>query len=148
MFSPFNTTTISALNGVGSHCSALPEARTFTEEFQTYEVIGRIVTVRAEDDHDYHVALADPSDTAATVVTELADPACQGAASSPYRTFLVNARSSFADLLGGRSPNTLVGMLVRVRGVGFFDFDHGQTGRSRSCIELHPVISIELLPPV
>jgi hypothetical protein len=27
--------------------------------------------------------------------------------------------------------------------VGFFDFNHGQTGRSRSCIELHPVLGIE-----
>jgi len=37
----------------------------------------------------------------------------------------------------------VVGQTARVRGVGFFDFDHGQTGRSRSCIELHPVIAID-----
>jgi len=29
------------------------------------------------------------------------------------------------------------------RGVGFFDFNHNQTGRSRSCIELHPILGIE-----
>lgn len=147
LFDPANVTSISALNSVGAHCSALPEARTFVQEFQTYEVIGRIVVVRTEDDHDYHLALADPSDPTATIVTELADPECQGAASSPYRSFLVNARNAFAALLAGRSPSALVGMIVRVRGVGFFDFDHGQTGRARSCMELHPVISIEVLPP-
>ena len=28
-------------------------------------------------------------------------------------------------------------------GVGFFDVNHLQVGRSRSCIELHPILTIE-----
>ena len=39
----------------------------------------------------------------------------------------------------------LRGMTVRVTGVGFFDFNHLQVGRSRSCIELHPMLAIERL---
>ena len=35
------------------------------------------------------------------------------------------------------------GATVRVRGAGFYDFNHGQTGRSQSCMELHPLTSIE-----
>jgi hypothetical protein len=31
---------------------------------------------------------------------------------------------------------------VRMRGVGFYDFDHGQRGRSKNCIELHPIVFI------
>ena len=46
-------------------------------------------------------------------------------------------------ILGGRSPSSAVGMTVRVRGVGFYDFDHGQTGRSRIGMELHSVLSIQ-----
>jgi hypothetical protein len=40
----------------------------------------------------------------------------------------------------------LAGKTARVQGVGFYDFNHGQTGRSASCIELHPVTRISLAP--
>jgi hypothetical protein len=33
-----------------------------------------------------------------------------------------------------------------VRGVGFFDFNHGQNGRARNCMELHPIVSIDRIP--
>jgi hypothetical protein len=46
-------------------------------------------------------------------------------------------------LLDGRSTSTLLGTTVRVRGVGFYDFNHGQRGRSQNCVELHPIIGIE-----
>jgi hypothetical protein len=39
----------------------------------------------------------------------------------------------------------LEGLPVTVTGVGFFDLNHLQIGRSRSCIELHPLLSIERL---
>jgi len=135
-------TTIRALNERATHCSGLPAARTYGEEFQVYEVIGRVTFVRLEDDRDYHVAVADPADSSYTIVTEVADIACQGAISSPYRAVLEAARNSFIDLLGGRSASSLVGATVKLRGPGFNDFNHGQTGRSRNCVELHPVISI------
>lgn len=32
---------------------------------------------------------------------------------------------------------------MRVRGVGFYDFAQGQTGRSQRCIELHPVPNLD-----
>jgi hypothetical protein len=32
---------------------------------------------------------------------------------------------------------------VTLRGLGFFDFAHGQDGVAPNAIELHPVISIE-----
>lgn len=139
-------TTIKALNDHPTHCSGLPSARTFAEEFEVYEVIARITYVRLEDDRDYHIALADPGDSSYTIVTEVADIACQGAASSPHRDALETARHAFVSLLGGRSPSSLVGTTVRVRGVGFFDFNHGQNGRARNCMELHPIVSIDRMP--
>ena len=51
-------------------------------------------------------------------------------------TSFSNARLQYQSL------GFLAGRTVRVRGVGFYDFAHGQTGRSQSCIELHPVLSI------
>ena len=138
-------TTIAALNALAPHCSGLPERRTFPQEFQTFEVVGRITFVRLEDDRDYHIAVADPAASDQTIVTELADPQCQGAVSSPHTAMLTGARRTFDQLAGGR-PSSLVGRVVRIRGVGFFDFNHSQTGRSRSCIELHPITDIQLVP--
>lgn len=134
------------LNGFPSHCYGGPDRRTYPEEFEVYEVIGRITYVRLEDDRDYHIALADPGDSSYTIVTEVADIACQGAVSSPHRGALETARNAFVSLLGGRSPSSLVGTTVRVRGVGFFDFNHGQNGRARNCMELHPIVSIDRMP--
>lgn len=127
-------TTIAALNGLSPHCSSLPDGRTFAEEFQVYELVGTVLVARNEDDRDVHIALADPNDVAKTIVVEVADPTC--ATTSPFATMLSNVRLQYQTL------GALDGRRVRVRGVGFYDFAHGQTGRSASCIELHPVLSI------
>jgi hypothetical protein len=98
--------------------------------------------VRGEADHDVHVALADLA-TGETMVVEVVDPGCTGAAGSPHRDQMAQARTAFNVFSGNRPFAELRGAMVRVRGVGFFDFDHGQTGRSRSCFELHPVLDIQ-----
>ena len=131
------------LNGFAAHCSDLPERRSFAEEFRVFEVVGRITYVAHEDDRDYHIAIEDPSSPGASVVAELADTVCAGAVVSPYLATLRTAEAMFATLRAGRSENSLVGTIVRVRGVGFYDFNHGQHGRSQNCIELHPIITID-----
>jgi hypothetical protein len=75
------------------------------------------------------------------MIVESVDPTCEGAVSSPHLSELRSAREMFTALHGGQT--SLVGQTVRVQGVGFFDVDHGQTGKSRSCIELHPILRIE-----
>jgi hypothetical protein len=130
------------LNALPSHCEAGPDRRVYAEEFRTFEVVGRVTYVAHEDDRDYHMALEDPSAPGSTVVTELADTLCSGASMSPHLATLRSVEGMFATILGSRSPSTLVGSLVRVRGVGFYDFNHGQRGRSQNCIELHPIVSI------
>lgn len=137
------STTIKALNDVAPRCSSLPSIRTYPEEFKTFEVTGKILVVRSEDDRDYHIALQDLSDPSVTIVTEIADPSCEGSVTSPFRQLLGQARNAFNAIIGGRSFSAMVGETLKVRGVGFYDFNHGQTGRSLSCIEIHPVISVE-----
>ena len=66
----------------------------------------------------------------------MVDPAC--ATTSPYVTTLSNTRMAYQRL--GVQP----GQRVTVRGVGFFDFAHGQTGRSQSCLELHAVLDVKV----
>jgi hypothetical protein len=138
-------TTIKALNERASHCNAGPDRRTYGEEFEVFEVVGRITYVAPQVDRDYHVVVVDPSDPTYTIVTEVADIACQGAISSPHRGALEAARNAFVALLGSRSTSSLVGTSVRVRGVGFYDFNHGQIGRARNCMELHPILALEAL---
>lgn len=139
------STTIKDLNLLPAHCSGIPMLRAYPPEFQVFEVTGRIIVARLEDDRDYHVALADPADGSFTVVTEIPDPQCQGATSSPYRQTLAQVRAAFDALVAGRSVSSVVGTTVRVHGVGFYDFNHGQTGRSQSCIELHALISLQVV---
>jgi len=138
-FSDVIPTTITSLNGFPAHCSDLPDNRGFPEEFRVYEATGVVQLTRNEDDHDIHIALADPNDPTQTIVVEVVDPAC--ATTSPYLSTLSQVRATYQSL------GSLTGKTVNVRGVGFYDFAHGQTGRSRSCVELHPVIGISLANP-
>jgi hypothetical protein len=135
---------IRELNGFATHCSDLPERREFAEEFKTFEVLGRISFVAHEDDRDYHIALEDPISPAYTIVSELADTLCAGAVVSPHFASLSEADAMWRLIHGDHSLSTLIGRTVRVRGVGFYDFAHGQRGRSQNCIELHPIVSIEM----
>ena len=80
------------------------------------------------------------------MVVESDDPDFRGNVLSPYRDRLVEARHMFEDVQrqsGAQDLSELQGIVVRVTGVGFFDMNHFQVGRSRSCVELHPILAIE-----
>jgi hypothetical protein len=139
-------TSITALNDLPSHCGPTRDHRVREEEFQVYRIIGTIRHVKRAPDHDIHIVLDDPDRLAAHIIVELPDPDSAGSLQSPYRDRLTLAMQSFENLLaetGARQWNDLQGIRVRVTGVGFFDLRHFQVGRSRSCIELHPVLKIE-----
>lgn len=129
-------------NALPSHCEGGPDRRTYPEEFRVFEIVGRVIFVAHEDDRDYHLVLEDPADSSSSVVTELADTVCSGAVMSPHLATLRSVEGMFAAVLNGASPTSLVGSMVRIQGVGFYDFDHRQRGRSKNCIELHPIVFI------
>ena len=139
-------TTVDALNVIRARCGPALDHRVREEEYRVYQVVGRIGRITRERDRDLHVVLEDPQDPRVHLIVESDDPEFRGNARSPYRKDLVAARRMFDDLLkqsGARQLSDLRGTLVRVTGVGFFDMNHLQIGRSRSCIELHPVLAIE-----
>jgi len=141
-------TTVAALNVIRGRCGPTLDHRVRDEEYRVYQVVGRIGRITRERDRDLHVVLEDPEDPRVHLIVESDDPDFRGNARSPYRKDLVAARRMFDDLLkqsGARQLSDLRGTLVRVTGVGFFDMNHLQIGRSRSCIELHPVLAIELV---
>jgi hypothetical protein len=139
-------TSVAALDAIPAQCGPARDRRVRDEEFHVYRVIGRIARVKRERDHDIHIVLEDPDNPRARLVVESDDPDFRGNIRSPYRDRLAAARHMF-DLIveqsGARQLNDIRGTVVRVTGVGFFDPKHFQVGRSRSCIELHPMLTIE-----
>ena len=139
-------TSVAALNAIPAHCGPARNHRVRDEEFHVYRIIGRIARVKRERDHDLHIVLEDPDNPRARIVVESADPDFRGNIRSPYRDRLAAARHMFDEVVeesGAPHLNDLRGTIVRVTGVGFFDTNHFQVGRSRSCIELHPMLAIE-----
>jgi hypothetical protein len=139
-------------------------------EKQVYSVVCRLVKFKQEGgtgDMDYHLVLSDDTliftDDAAGVpaghsfVAESVSPSCisgshsDGPSTSVWQSYLVSVR----NIINARFPTIpssgwvdAKGVQVRVTGVGFFDFVHGQTGRTSATgatFELHPLTNIEFL---
>ncbi len=145
-----NPTTVSALNALPARCGPTFDRRVRDEEFRVYQVVGIILRAKRERDRDIHIVLEDPDDRGKRVIVESDDPDFRGNTASPYRDRLAVGRRMLDDLLqksGFARVSDLRGARVRVTGVGFFDMSHFQRGRSRSCIELHPILAIELANP-
>ena len=101
-------------------------------ELTTYVVRAVLVETSSEKDNDIHVVIADPADRSKTMITEVVDPGCQGAISSPELADFRRVRETLDLLLRSPTTDMLVplkrGDLIEVTGVGFFDTVHGQNG--------------------
>jgi hypothetical protein len=104
---------------------------------------GTLTLYRRADDSDYHVVLEDSAGN--TMITEIPSPSCVGP-TSPFAEAIAFARTRFDHALSATSNFKAASMPVRVVGVGFFDFLHGQTGLAPNGIELHPVLDIIFNP--
>jgi len=69
-------------------------------------------------------------------------PACTANATSGAKLRMKNARDAFGAACGvpGVSSFTKLKVRATIRGIGFFDFFHNQTGVAPNEIELHPVL--------
>jgi len=132
--------TIAALNALPVRCERLGARRIAPLEFTVYEVTGVVVAISPQADGDHHIVLKDPlSPGGETIIAEIVHPDC--ATGSPYARRLTNAYAHFREV----GVNRLLERRVRLTGVAFYDRDHRQIGRSRNCLELHPVLKIEVL---
>jgi hypothetical protein len=98
---------------------------------------------KAETDQDYHLVLQDASGN--TMIAEIPDPSCVGIG-SPLAAGVSNARNEFDAKFTATSSFKTANVPVQIKGVGMFDFLHGQTGVAPNGIELHPVIDIIFNP--
>ena len=78
---------------------------------------------------------------AKTMVTEIPSPACDGS-TSPFAAGIALARAKLNARLSPTSVFMTANLPVQLKGVGFFDFIHGQTGVAPNGIELHPILDI------
>lgn len=102
-----------------------------------------LVKFKRETDEDYHLVLQDAAGN--TMIGEIPAPNCV-AANSPFRAGVLNARAQFDARYTPGSSFRTVNIPVKVTGVGFFDFPHGQTGAAPNQIELHPILDIVFNP--
>jgi len=93
--------------------------------------------VKLETDSDYHLVV---SDAGHTMIVEIPYPPC--AVASKWGCFLSRARAEVDAHLNVTASPQYPALTVTVRGVGFFDFPHGQNGVAPNAIELHAVLQL------
>jgi hypothetical protein len=98
---------------------------------------------KAESDSDYHLVLSDASGN--TLIAEIPSPSCVGAG-SPFGPGIQNARNQFDARYNATSSFQTANIPVQIKGVGMFDFLHGQTGVAPNGIEIHAVLDIIFNP--
>jgi hypothetical protein len=130
------STTIAHLTSLpGPKSPSSREAPTETTLWELKDVT--LTMVKLESDSDYHMVL---SDGPASMIAEIPYPSC--ATGSKWSCFIDNARASVDAKLNVSASPQYPGQTVTVRGVGFFDFAHGQTGEAPNSIELHSVLQV------
>ena len=97
----------------------------------------------SKGDSDYHLVLQD--DQGNTMVAEIPSPDCVGDG-SPFSAQVASARAKFDSQFTAGSSFQTANIPVKVTGVGFFDFAHGQHGAAPNVIEIHPILDIVFNP--
>ena len=107
-------------------------------ETTVWVIHGTLINYKKEDDVDYHIVVQDGVGN--TVITEVPCPCCS--IGSPFETRIANARQTFDAKLTAQPFFQNPNIPVRIVGVGFFDFIHGQTGVAPNGIEVHSILDI------
>jgi Big-like domain-containing protein/lamin tail-like protein/Calx-beta domain-containing protein len=115
-----------------------PTSRVAPYETTVWIINGTITDYKEESDVDYHVVVQDGASN--TVITEIPCPCC--GIGSPFQARMSGARQTFDSKLTATTSFQHPNIPVRVTGVGFFDFLHGQTGVAPNGIELHTILDI------
>jgi hypothetical protein len=112
-------------------------------ERHVYKVKAQAVTAKIEEDGDIHLVIAARAAKNRTMIVEFPDRAC--VASAFKRDRMDQARQAMLAECGSLSSSSFTDLTgnVVIRGVGFWDAIHGQTGVAPNGIELHPVLRFE-----
>jgi hypothetical protein len=126
--------------------SSIPSnSRVAPRETTQYSLSGTLKKYKRESDSDYHLVIQDSAGR--SMIIELPNINCVGSG-SPFRSGISNARAQFDAKLTATSTMKNVTAPVTIRGIGFWDFLHGQTGVAPNGIEVHPVLNIAFTGPI
>jgi hypothetical protein len=137
------TTTISALRALAQPSSLPANNRIQPTESTVFVVDATLTEYKLESDSDYHLVITDASGN--TMIAEIPAPTCVGSG-SPFASQIGVSRSTFDAKFNVTTSFQTTSTPVRITGVGFFDFLHGQTGVAPNGIEIHPVLNIVFNP--
>jgi hypothetical protein len=107
-----------------------------------YEVRARLVSAKLEQDNDIHLVIKGITTSGTMIVEFPLAPTCTANATTGAKARMKNARNAFGGACGVPGVSTFTKLQGRatIRGIGLFDFLHGQTGVAPNGIELHPVL--------
>jgi hypothetical protein len=118
------------------------------QERQVYRLRAVLLRFRLATDGDVHLAIADPRDSAVTMIAEIPDPQRMTRAPARYRNEVAQTRRDFIATFGVPSFDVWrpVGRQVEITGPLFFDLLVGQVGGQAAGapngVEIHPVLSL------
>ena len=132
-------TSIAYLRGRAKPTSYPRTIRVGGAEYHVYKVHAYLTQYKVESDGDIHLVLKDSSGR--SMIAEIPLGSCVPL-SSRWRSAIATARARFSQTLHATTSWHYLHKAITVKGVGFFDVPHGQTGVAKNGIELHPVIGI------
>jgi hypothetical protein len=138
------TSTVAELRAIPAPPSLPQNSRIAPTELTTYTVTANLVEFKLEDDRDIHLVIADQTDASQTMIVEFPNASvCAGAVDSAHAAEMRTARAALVAAVGQPSSSHFTNLTGTgtITGVGFFDFQHGQTGVAPNGIELHPVLA-------
>ncbi|HVR40523.1 MAG TPA: hypothetical protein VMU84_15615, partial [Thermoanaerobaculia bacterium] len=126
------------------HQSARPgsipsNSRVSPRETTQYRLSGTLTKYKRETDSDYHLVIQDSAGR--TMIIELPSINCVGGG-SPFGSGISHARAQFDARFTATTTMKTTSTPVTIKGIGFWDFLHGQTGVAPNGIEVHPVLDI------
>lgn len=133
---------IKFLRGRSTPATKPQTGRVTPVETTIYRVQARLRKYVRENDGDYHLVLVDRAGR--SIVAEIPAPSCVGSI-SPFKAAIRSVRARMDDHYTVTTGFKTANRAVVVRGIGFFDYFHGQTGMAPNDLELHPVIGLRFL---
>lgn len=125
----------------------LPNTR-LPQEDTVYSIECIMYKYKLEADNDLHIVIRSVEDANQTMVAEIVNAQCPGIVNTSRYTALNNLRKWFDSTYHPTSSFKTTNVRIRITGVGFFDFLHGQTGIPPNGREIHPVLTFSLVTNV
>jgi hypothetical protein len=128
---------ITYLRGRAKPASYPKDKRVTSTELHTYQVTATLTQFKEESDGDFHLVIKDSSGH--SMIAEVPYSSCVPK-TSRWRSAIITARSTFTKTYRVTTSWKHVKRSITLRGIGYLDPLHGQTGVAPNGVELHPVI--------